>query len=807
MFQNGVNYSENGGGSAQTLKDFQLKASPSEKAGKDYGLKIAQYINSTISGTNGYYWIRNNRFRINRNWANGKIDVYSMFADRLQLNGKQNFVNISYKAIMITNRIISGLVGTWMRQKEKIQVTAIDPLSVQAKQENYEEAEFLLYNKQQLAQLEAESGVPMTSPDQFIPEDKDDLETWSIVGNKLPEEIKFEMGTNDVLDSEGWFDVLKEKILHDSAEVGLIGTYVWMDEYGVIHVEWVKSENSLYSNSEYPDFRDTAYRGFVKSMKITELRRKYGREFGGPLSEEQLWQIAQTAKEYQKSDKLVWVDTWINTFYRPYDEWNIDVIYFWLKSVDKDGYVVTVTKGNKSTLLKRSGKPVKLDDNQEYNDDDHWNIYKGAYAKDANVILEWGLDKNMIRPQDPKESGNVEFPVSFYMYQNTDMRNIAIPEKIEEPVSEMILSRLKIQILVAKMVPAGAAINVDALQELDLGLAELVNPSQAEKIWSQTGRLYYRGRDAEGNPIPVPIQEISNSGFVAQLQALIQLYTFHYQVLKDELGEDPNLIAAATRPRVTAENVQTSMAEADAATAYCYRAYQYLMADTAKKVACLLNNSVKYGAKVYRQIAQEEVRGRNFGTKIKLLPDDIQIAKFEAFLNNAIGANPQLIMYLDPFKIMRVAQEDVKLAELLMRNAQKKMIAGERENARQLSEQNAQVQSQAAQQKAQSDMALEQTKIQMKAIEIDTQSKNKKEEIILSGYFELAKAGIPLPTEMRQIISALVPNIGIPIMQENKEMEQQIMQQAMQAQMGGQAQQHDAEEMEEPEMQPQEQMM
>jgi hypothetical protein len=438
-----------------------------------------------------------------------------------------------------------------------------------------------------------------------------------------------------------------------------------------------------------------------------------------------------------------------------------------------------------------------LDDNQEYQEDDHWNIYKGVYAKDANVMLEWGLDKNMIRPQDPKESGNVEFPISFYMYQNADMRNIAIPEKIEEPVSEMIHCRLKIQVLVAKMVPAGAAINVDALQELDLGLAELVNPSQAEKIWAQTGRLYYRGRDAEGNIIPVPIQEISNSGFVTQLQALISLYTFHYQVLKDELGEDPNLIAAATKPRVTSENVQTSLAEADAATAYCYRAYQYLMAETGKKVACLLNASVKYGAKVYRQIAQEEVRGRNFSTKIKFLPDEIQIAKFEAFLNQALAGNPQLIMYLDPFKLMRVAQEDVKLAELLMRNAQKKMIAGEMQKAQQLSEQNAQVQAEAAKQKAEGDMALLEQTQQMEALKITEQSKAKKEEIFLNGYMELLKAGVPITSDVMQVIRQIIPSITIPLEQQNQQMVQTIIQDQ------AEQQEPEMEEQQEMQMQPQ----
>ena len=107
----------------------------------------------------------------------------------------------------------------------------------------------------------------------------------------------------------------------------------------------------------------------------------------------------------------------------------------------------------------------------------------------------------------------------------------------------MILLRLKMEQLIAKMTPAGAAINVDAMQELELGLSKTTTPIEAQKIWQQTGMLYYRGRDAEGNPIPVPITELANSGFASQMQALMAQYQFNMNVLKDELGEDPNLMS------------------------------------------------------------------------------------------------------------------------------------------------------------------------------------------------------------------------------------------------------------------------
>ena len=399
--------------------------------------------------------------------------------------------------------------------------------------------------------------------------------------------------------------------------------------------------------------------------------------------------------------------------------------------------------------------------------------------------IKWGIKKNMVRPQDPKELGNAEFSYSFYMYDPYDMRNVAVPEKIEEPIEQMILARLKIQQMVAKMVPAGASIDVDALQELDLGLGDSVKPLDVQKIWEQTGKLYYRGRDAEGNRIPVPITELANSGFAPQLNALIQLYQFHYQVLTQELGVDPNLMQQASQPRVAASNVETSRILANDATEYMYDAYMYVMEETAKKVACLLNTSVTHGAKKYRDLLkQDDVKDRNFTTKLKMLPTEIEVAKLEAMMNQAMASNPQLIMYIDPFKIMRIAKENAELGELYFRQGQKKYIKTEQQNAQNNSEQNAQIQQASMQAKAQGDAAL-----------LDKQTQAKQREIMLQGIFDLAKANIPLPPALEQLAQELFQNIEMPLVMDNQQEEmaiQQMQQQQMQAeqqQMQGQEQQ------------------
>jgi len=752
----------------QILKSFQLdNLSIKEKEKDEWGQKIAEMVDGTIgTGISGYYFNRNARIKKNRDWANGRIDVYAKFADRLEFNGKSNYVNIGWQAIQLCNRIMSGLTSRWMNRTEKIEITAVDTLSTFDKREEYDELEFFLYNRERLEQLQQESGVQLL-PQEDLPKNKEELDLWQAQFQRLPEEILYELGCNDVLAANGWFSTQKEKILNDSGVAGLVGTYTWMDDEGIIHVDWVKPENMIYSFSEYDDFRDTTWRGQVKAMKVSELRKKYGKEFGGKLTEEQLFQIAETSKDYQLNDKLTWNINWNATFMRPYDEWNVDALDFELRSVDKEPYTVVTTKKNKSTLVLK-GKPNKVDVNEQVIEDKKINIYRGVWLRGTKTLLEWGLKKNMIRPQDPKEIGNAEFSYSFYMPQNYMMRNVAIPEKIEEPLEQMILARLKMQQVVARMRPTGAAINWDALQNIDYGLGEKNKEIDVKKLYDQTGDIYYRGLDAEGKQVGVPITELQNTGFIGQMQGLIALYQFHYQVLKDELGEDPNLISQALQPRVTTGNVDVAQQTADNATGHFYRAYLYVMEETAKKVSCLLKDSVTYGAKAYRHLIKEEdIDGRIFSTKAKMLPTEQEIAILDNKMNQAIASNPDLVMYLDTFKIIRIAKEDVKLAEQYYNNAMKKMLESriqQQQDNLNTTIKGQQDSAKITEQEKRKSLALE---LQVKGAISDKESSNQMKVAIVTQILALRAKGLPIPPEWASVEKEIVQNVGIPLFAEN----------------------------------------
>jgi len=835
--------------SSNVLKAFDLSNDSKDKASIETGKRVAETILSSMVGTMSYYYLRNARFLLNRQIANGTYNAQAEFQDKLGFDGKQNYANLMWITLHTVSTIISKRVSAWMGRNEKIQVKAKDTNSIIKKNEAYKLAEFFLEHRDKVAQMEQASGMPLRPQNTFVPEDKDELDLWAAQFNFLPEEIKCEMGINSIAAESGFFDVIKEKQLHDSAEVGLVAMYTGMNSKGEIYDKYIKPENSFYSYSEYPDFRDAKWKGHNDSLKISDLRKWFGKQFGGKLSEQQIWEIAKYAKNYQLPDKTSFNAVWTSSMYRPYDDCTIEVMFFEIRDLEEQLFPMKVnqkgelvvgnpneantvgkmynnlkpklsTQKNSSVLksaisnvLNEQKSKLSSEKSQQLRDihktidknndlpqdklDEHisncdailsdivsaserivsrdYNIYEGIYAKDAKIMLKWEVKKNQIRPQDPSKICQVDFGYSFYMYQNYDMRNLAIPQKVEEPFKNMCLVRFRIQQLVATAVPSGWVIDETALDSIDYGLANENKKVDHERLFAQTGRLYYRGVDGEGNRVPVPITELRNSGFAEQMNAYIALYAHHYQVLKSELGDDPDIVTQAAQPRVTAENVQTSVQQGDIATDYMYDAYLYVMEQAGRKKACLLNDSVVYGSKVYSHIlGEEEVRGREFVAEAKMLPTNQEVAMLVQTMNQAIAANPILSNYLDIFKITRIAKEDVKLAELFYRQTLKRMNKSELQKAQQNAEQTFKGQQESAQAAEAAKRQTMKDEIAMKGDIENMMSKERQKEILMTGIMNMRGKGVDLGG-WAAVEQELIRNVGVPLFAENIQNEQSLM--------------------------------
>lgn len=763
--------------SNKEILNFHLSTSKSKRDEKE-GLKISKFLERAFNS--GYYNKRNKKFEKNRKFSRGRQPM-SEFLDLLNVDGKEAFVNLDMKAPAIAPKFIQVMIGGFMKRDEKIKVSAIDPVSTERKKYEREEAEFRMNYAPEVKQIEDISGFKLIPDNAYTPEDYEELELFFGSEYQLPEEIMFEKGIFNVLDNSGW-DAIKRKLLEDIIETGLMCTKVNVNKSGKISIRRVIPENLIYSFSEYDDFRDASFIGEVISLKISDIRDMYPE-----MDEEKIFKISKYSKNYTSTVK--WEEKFRYNIDRPYDDWTVDVLDFEIKSVDSVLYQARINKFGNLIVERREKEPQRVGDNKEIIRKNMQVIYKGAFVMRSDIMLDWGVAKNMIKPSSPKEIADVFFSYSLYMHENFDLENMAIPERMETSIRQMTLAHLKIQQLVAKLRPSGLIIDIDSLTDISLGQGKNVTPLEIQQIYDQTGNIYYRRKTEDGDGINgVPISEAPNAGSIGQIQELITVYNHYLSRLRDEIGVNEYREGASVNPKLGLGVQQQQLAASNNATDFLYDGYINVFKQTAFKIAILLYDSVLYGGKQYREyLSEEAVKDKDFDIMIEALPDDAERQYLNSIIQTALSANA--IEFEDAFRVKNIKNQ--KLAEMYLSKAKRKKLREEMERAQQNSQMNAQSQQQSIAAKAQADAQLKQLEAQSKIAISDAESKIQKEVLTqqfvqnaLMRSFELDR---PLPDEMQVIVEQYFQEQQqMKMAQQQQMMMEQMMQQQQQAAEGEQ---------------------
>jgi hypothetical protein len=762
------------------ILNFHLGTIKSKRDEKE-GLKISKYLERAFNS--GYFSKRNKKFDKNRKFARGRQPM-AEFLDLLNVDGKEAFVNLDMKAPAIAPKFIQVMIGGFMKREEKVRVSAIDPISTDKKKYEREEAEFRMNFGEEIKGIEQEAGLKLMPDNAYTPEDYEELDLFFGGQYQLPEEIMFEKGITAVFDTSGW-DVIKRKLLEDMIEVGLACTKVSSSRDGKITVRRVIPENLIYSYSDYDDFRDMSFIGEVISMKIADLREMYPN-----IEEEKFFKISQKSKNYTSSVK--WEEKFRYNIDRPYDDWTVDVLDFEIRTVDSMIYQARINKFGNLIVEKKDKEPQKVGDNKEIIRKTMKVNYHGVYVMNSDIMLEWGIAKNMIKPSIAKELSDVFFSYSLYMHENLDLENMAIPERMETSIRQMTLAHLKIQQLVAKLRPSGLIIDIDSLSDISLGQGKNVTPMEIQQIYDQTGNIYYRRKTEDGdNMNGVPISEAPNSGSIGQIQELITVYNHYLTRLRDEIGVNEYREGASVNPKLGL-GIQRSQVEAsNNATDFIYDGYLNLYKQTSFKSALLLYDSVLYGGKQYREyLSDREVKDKQFDVIVEVMPDDAEKQFLNSMIQTAISANA--IEFEDAFRVKNI--KNYKLAEMYLSKAKKKKMRDDMQKAQQNSEMNSQSQQQSIMAKAQADAQTQQVEAQSKIAITDAESKMKSDlsrqefiQLALMKSFELDRE---LPDEIQNIVDQYFQEKDQQRQMEMQQQQEQMMQQMQQqqAQEGGQEQ-------------------
>ena len=514
-----INYNTNSPFPSQVVSD-------AEKSSWEYGEQVAKAIEYewfSQGRTNGNRylttWNNYNRLRL---YARGEQPVQK-YKDELSINGDLSYLNLDWKPVPIISKFVDILANGISAKDYDINAYAQDPESL-TKRTNY--AKMLaedIFAKDTMKQITEQLGSDLsrtTISQEELPTTKEELELHMQLSYKQAIEIAEEEAINHVLD-QNRFDLIKRRINYDLVTCGIAACKTNFNLANGITVDYVDPAYMIYSYTEDPNFEDIYYVGEVKGVTIPELKKQFPN-----IPNEELEKIQQN-----KGNRN-YIYGW-----GAFDENTVQVLYFEYKTYTDQVFKIKETPyGLQKALEKPDTFNPPENDNFERVGRSIEVLYKGVKVLGTNTMLQWEMAENMTRPF--ADTTKVEMNYAICAPRIYKGRIDSIVSRITGFADMIQLTHLKLQQVIARIVPDGVFLDMDGLAEVDLGNGTNYNPAEALNMYFQTGSVVGRSltQDGELNRGKIPVQELATNSGQAKIQSLIQTYNYYLQMIRDVTG-------------------------------------------------------------------------------------------------------------------------------------------------------------------------------------------------------------------------------------------------------------------------------
>ena len=171
-------------------------ASREEKLTKEYGLQYFKQIyrewEDEGSGVN-LMSTRNQRYRRYREYAEGMQSI-DQYKELVGANGDSSYLNLNWEVVPIVPKFVDVITGGLINQEYKIKCTAIDPFSVDKRNEDKWEMVTKMELKDFMDEMSGLSGLPFNEGFEELPETSEELDLYMQLNYKQATEIAMEEG-------------------------------------------------------------------------------------------------------------------------------------------------------------------------------------------------------------------------------------------------------------------------------------------------------------------------------------------------------------------------------------------------------------------------------------------------------------------------------------------------------------------------------------------------------------------------------------------------------------------------------------
>ena len=714
-----------------------------EKMSYGYGEKVAKAIRSEwFEGTNNKFGGNLNSFHQLRLYARGEQSVQK-YKNELSINGDLSYLNLDWKPVPIIPKFVDIVVNGMAQRTFEINCFSQDAYGVSKRTEYMESLlrDMRAKDFNEMAKVAFDVDLYENKADE-LPDSEEELALHMQLGYKQSVELAEEQALNVLLEGSD-YDLIRKRCLYDLTAIGIGATKTTFNWSDGAKVEYVDPANLIYSHTESPYFDDIYYVGEVKEIPINELVKEFP-----DLTEGDIKEIVDNSGNYNYSQQ----NNRLNT-----DKNKIEVLYFNYKTYSNDVYKLKKTSSGAEKVIQKDdtfNPPEDMDGEYSKLERVIEALYEGVFLIGCQKLLKWQMVPNMLRSDSDFSRVKMNYQiVAPRMYKG---RIESLVGRITGFADMIQLTHLKLQQVMARMVPDGVFLDVDGLAEVDLGNGTNYNPQEALNMFFQTGSVIGRSFTSEGdqNPGKVPIQQIQNGAGGNKIQSLISTYNYYLQMIRDVTGLNEARDGSMPDKNALVGVQKLAAANSNTATRHILQSMVYLTARGCECLSLRIADIIEYsptrnafiqaiGAHNVATLEElKELYLYDFGIFIELLPDEEEKAILE---NNIQVALSKEALDLDDAIDLREIR-NIKLANQLLKVKRRKKL----ERDQKMQQQNIQAQSEAQQQQqqaaaqaevqknqaqAQIDSQLEQTKNQLKIQYLQQEVQSKKDLMMLE--FEL----------------------------------------------------------------------
>tara|TARA_B100000497_G_scaffold123563_1_gene156444 strand:- start:1804 stop:4239 length:2436 start_codon:yes stop_codon:yes gene_type:complete len=732
--------------------------SDSTKDTKEFGLQVGQAIQ--------YEWFRKDggSCRFYNQWADfNKLRLYARgeqsiakYKNELAVDGDLSYLNLDWTPVPIIPKFVDIVVNGMSDRLFKVKAYAQDVMSAEKRNQFQEMVEADMIAKPILQQMNQDFGIDtFMIPEEQLPETGDELELFMNMKYKPAVEIAEEEAINTLL-AENHYQDTRKRVDYDITTIGVgIAKHMFLPGQGVT-IDYVDPANVVYSYTEDPHFKDCFYWGEIKTVPITELIK-----IDPDLTVEDLEEISK----YSQS----WYDYYNGAQFYQNSMFHRDtatLLYFNYKSSHSFVY-------KKKTMPDGSFKTVEKDDQfnppQQMQEEgsfekiekriDVW--YDGIMVMGTNIILQWKMAENMVRPKSASQYAMPNYvacaPRNYKgMFESLTRRMIPFADLIQ-------MTHLKIQQVVARVVPDGVFIDADGLNEVDLGTGNAYNPEDALRLYFQTGSVVGRSftQDGEYNNARVPITQLTSNSGASKLQMLIGNYNHYLDMIRQVTGLNEARDGSKPDPYSLVGVQKLAALNSNVATRHILDASLYIARTMSECLAIRTADILeyadfkdefamqigKYNLKILEDI--KSLYMYDFGIFIEMSPDEEEKQMLEQNIQMALSQ--QDISLEDAIDIREV--NNLKMANQLLKLKRKKKQEAEQQAQMQAQQMQAQQQMEAqqaaaqmamqkTQQELQGKMQLKQTEIQFEIEKLKTEAQLKAQLMAEEFNYQMQLKGI-----------------------------------------------------------------